>query len=119
MVGTGSLIARDSQPRADGSVLAVLLHERPPYGFMAWAGYLLAEAIDKAADDITLADYGQVEKVSFCRWDDVWEYFADREYAPLVQILREQVGARPHCDHGAGAQPAQTAPQEPIERTRS
>jgi hypothetical protein len=118
MLRKGSLIARASQPRGDGSYAAVTLHNRPPYGIMAWAGFLQCRAIDKPAEDITLADYNQVEKVSFCRWSDVWEYFAQREYAPLVQRLHDEVSALYPGEQGAPAQPPRPRSLEPMERTR-
>lgn len=116
MLRKGSLIERDPQPRDDGSVLAVTLHNRPPYGIMAWAGHLLPHAGDKTADDIRLSDFGQVEKVSFCLWNDVWEYFADREFAPLVQRLHEQVSTLYPGEQGGGTLPARPALLKPIER---
>ena len=116
MLREGALIACDSQPREDGSVFAVVLHNRPPYGIMAWAGYLQAQAVDKPAGDVSQADFSQVEKVSFCLWGDVWEYFADRDFAPLVQRLHEQVSALYLGEQVAGVLPARPALLEPIER---
>lgn len=74
----------------DGTRLAVTLIDRAPRGVMVWAGRLCARAARKRAHQISPADYTTLEKVSFRDWDDVWEYFASREYAPLLRRLRER-----------------------------
>lgn len=91
MLRKGSLHAREPGLRADGTYLAVTLINRPPHGIMAWAGRLHPTAAAKAAADIGIGDYKSAEKVSFCRWQDVWEYFAEREYAKLIARLRAEV----------------------------
>ena len=116
MLRKGSLLERDPQPRDDGSVLAVSLHNRPPHGIMVWAGHLLPHALGKGPDDILLTDFSQVEKVSFCLWNDVWEYFAHREYASLVQHLREQVNTLYPGERGAVAAPPRPRVLEPVPR---
>ena len=78
---------------SDGTRLAVTLINRPPHGVMAWAGRLHADAKGKTGAEIEHTDYETLEKVSFSAWADVWEYFADREYAALVARLRTEVEA--------------------------
>ena len=91
MLRKGSLHARDAEPLADGSYLAVTLINRPPHGVMAWAGTLSKEAVSKEASNIEIGDYDQVEKVSFSQWVDVWDYFAGRQYDAILARLRAEV----------------------------
>ena len=91
MLRKGSLHARDPEPLADGSYLAVTLANQPPHGIMAWAGTLGARVAGKAPPDISLSDYDHAEKVSFCRWVDVWDYFAGRQYDGILTRLRAEV----------------------------
>jgi hypothetical protein len=93
MLRKGTLQAREPVAGADGTYLAVTLLNRPPHGVMAWAGRMHARAIEKAPGEVTLGDYNMAEKVSFCRWQDVWDYFAGRQYAELVGQLRREVEA--------------------------
>lgn len=87
----GTLHAREADAGVDGTHLAMTLLDRPPHGVMAWAGQLRARAADKAAGEIIQDDYRVAEKVSFCRWQDVWDYFAGRQYAGLAAELRREV----------------------------
>ena len=91
MLRKGTLYARETQAGEDGSFLAVTLINRPPHGVMAWAGRVEPRAKDKTAAEIELGDYLAAEKVSFSQWRDVWEYFAQREYADLIAQLRGEV----------------------------
>ena len=91
MLRKGTLHAREPEALEDGTFLAVTLSNRPPHGVMAWAGKLRASAKEKTAAEIDASDYESTEKVSFSSWADVWEYFAEREYADLVALLRTQV----------------------------
>lgn len=91
MLRKGTLHVREPQALENGTFRAVTLINRPPHGVMAWAGNLHPSAIDKPAADIELIDYAAAEKVSFSHWKDVWEYFAPREYASLVEQLRVEV----------------------------
>ena len=91
MLRKGTLHAREPEALMDGSFRAVTLSNAPPYGVMAWAGRLRSSAKEKAAAEIDVSDFESAEKVSFCRWADVWEYFAEREYADLVARLRSEV----------------------------
>lgn len=91
MLRKGTLHAREGEALADGSYRAVTLFNSPPHGVMVWAGRIGLRARDKTADEIELEDYLAAEKVSFCQWQDVWEYFADREYANLIAQLRGEV----------------------------
>lgn len=91
MLRKGSLHARETEPLPDGRYRAVTLVNRPPHGVMAWAGIINARAADKGVAHIEIGDYEQVEKVSFCQWADVWEYFADRQYDEILVRLRAEV----------------------------
>ncbi len=91
MLRKGRLHVREPDALNDGTFRAVTLINKPPHGVMVWAGRLYAVAGDKNAEDIEIGDYQASEKVSFCQWADVWEYFASREYAALVSDLRSQV----------------------------
>jgi hypothetical protein len=84
------LHAREAVPFADGSYLAVTLMNRPPHGIMAWAGALSPGAADKQGAEIEVGDYKHVEKVSFCQWADVWDYFEGRQYDALLARLRAE-----------------------------
>ena len=91
MLRKGSLHAHDPQPLADGTYLAVTLINRPPHGVLAWAGTMYPNAVDKSVADIVISDYEQVEKVSFSKWTDVWDYFAGRQYERVLSQLRAEV----------------------------
>jgi hypothetical protein len=93
MVGTTSLHVREPAPRDDGTYAAVTVRDQSPLGVMVWAGRMLAQAVGKAASEIDIRDYVSAEKVSFARWDDVWDYFADREYATLLEDIRKEIAA--------------------------
>ena len=93
MLRKGTLHAREPEAMHDGKFKAVTLINKPPHGVMVWAGSLYPSAKDKSATDIDVGDYASSEKVSFCQWSDVWEYFASREYAALVSQLRSEVQA--------------------------
>ena len=91
MLRKGTLHVREPQALENGTYRAVTLINRPPHGVMAWAGNVYPTAIDKAAADIELSDYAVAEKVSFSQWQDVWEYFAPREYAHLIEQLHAEI----------------------------
>ncbi len=91
--GKDRLHARSADAAPDGTYLAVTLFNREPLGVMAWAGRLLARSVEKSVDVLEPVDFTFVEKVSFCCWQDAWDYFADREYADLVERLRHEFDA--------------------------
>ncbi|HQV71864.1 MAG: hypothetical protein IPH43_07820 [Xanthomonadales bacterium] len=93
MLRKGTLHARDAQALEDGSFYSMTLINKPPHGVMVWAGKLRATAREKSASEIDVSDYHAAEKVSFSKWADVWEYFANREYAELAARLRKDAEA--------------------------
>lgn len=91
MLRKGTLHLREANARMDGTFNAVTLMNSPPHGVMVWAGKLRASARDKGAAEVEASDYLSLQKVSFSRWMDVWDYFAEPEYAELVARLRIDV----------------------------
>ena len=91
MLRKGTLHAREPEALEDGTYRAVTLFNRPPHGVMVWAGRMHAQSKDRVAADIELGDYVAAEKVSFSHWQDVWVYFAKREYDELIAQLRNEV----------------------------
>lgn len=84
---------RESEPKPDGSYRAVTILNRSPHGLMVWAGELKTASSDVGPDEVSPGDYAKREAVSFMAWQDSLEYFAGREYEPLVvELMRRYAG---------------------------